>query len=377
MASPDTNPRDVPTWFDHGRVPCLDGLRAVSISLVLFEHASLTHGFPLGRETHLGDLGRAGVSMFFTISGFLITMLLAREWDRSGAISLKGFYRRRALRILPAYFAFLLVILVLTRTHGVSLDSTDWIGVLTYTVNFIRVPAWEIGHVWSLSVEEQFYLVWPLIVFLLSPRRALHVVVAYLSAAPILRLIIWGFFRSDLQVIDDLTPLRLDAIAAGCMLALLARRQNVFTRSVLGATRGAWVAPAAAMVIVASYVVGHYISAFEVTLAYSVTAAAMAVIVWNMATAPDTTLGRILETRPIVFIGVLSYSLYLWQQLFLNPHNVSWVAAWPINIVLAAGAALVSYYLIESPFLRIKDRSATKAVHAAAKALSSPAIETV
>src|SRR5215203_5514786 len=108
-------------WLEGGRVPCLDGLRAVSIILVLLEHSSLTHGFPLSRATRLGDLGHIGVSMFFVISGFLITMLLGREWTRAGSISLSGFYWRRALRILPAYLAFLAVIFAATRLHSVSL----------------------------------------------------------------------------------------------------------------------------------------------------------------------------------------------------------------------------------------------------------------
>ena len=99
--------------------------------------------------------------------------------------------------------------------------------------------------------------------------------------------------------------------------------------------------------------------------------------VWSMATAPATAIGRVLETRPMVFVGVLSYSLYLWQQPFLNPHNAGWVAAWPINIVLAAGAALVSYYVIESPFLRLKDRASSPTIRTTVKVSSPTAAESV
>jgi peptidoglycan/LPS O-acetylase OafA/YrhL len=356
-----------PRWIQHGRVPCLDGLRAVSILFVLLEHAAMSRSFPLSlplsRELRLNMFGHLGVSMFFAISGFLITMLLAREWNRTGTVSLRGFYRRRALRILPAYVTFLVVVYLLTRVHLVDLARTDWIGVLTYTVNFIREPAWAIGHVWSLSVEEQFYLVWPFVVLLLAPRRALFVVLAYLAAAPLIRVGIWAFFRSELHVIEELTPLRLDAIAAGCALALLAEKDAFRARFRQTSSQASWTIAVAVVAIAAGLFIGGDISAFDVTLRYSVEAAAMTAIIWSAASAPTTRIGRVLETRPLVWIGVLSYSLYLWQQLFLTPHSTHWTASFPLNVAFAGGAAVVSYYVVESPFLRIKDR---KPAHAAA-----------
>jgi peptidoglycan/LPS O-acetylase OafA/YrhL len=366
-------------WLERGRVPGLDGLRAVSILLVLLEHSSLTHGFPLSGSAHLGDLGRIGVAMFFVISGFLITMLLGREWERTQTISLTGFYRRRALRILPAYVAFLGVVFIASRLRYINMSSLDWTGVLTYTVNFIKVPAWEIGHVWSLSVEEQFYLVWPFLVVVLSPPRALWVVATYLAGAPLIRLVVWAFFRQDLHLIEDLTPLHMDTIAAGCLLALLAARPAFRGRFLPTPQRATLISIAAAMLIAASTMVGAYISAFDVTFRDTCIALSMAAIVWSVATtATATRIGRLLETRPMVFVGVLSYSLYLWQQLFLNPHNTHWIAAWPANVVLAIGVALISYFMIESPFLRLKDRSTSnRTAPSTAEAAASAAIQSV
>jgi len=349
-----------PAWLTRGRVPCLDGLRAVSILLVLLDHGSLTHGFPIRQDDlRLSVLGYVGVSMFFAISGFLITLLLIREWDRTGEISLRGFYWRRALRILPAYVTFLLVIFVLTRTTAVTMTRADWIGVSTYTVNFMRVPTWDIGHLWSLSVEEQFYLVWPALLLVVRPARAHVVVIGYLLAALGLRLAMWAFFRSHLHLIEDLTPLRLDAIAAGCLLALLSVRSGFRDRLAVVRHYPALFASIGAAVVAASTILGRYIGAYQVTLSYSIEALAMCLVIWAMAQGAHTAAGRLLESRPAVFVGLLSYSLYLWQQLFLNPHRDQWTATWPINVALAVGTALVSYYLVESPFLRIKDRAAT------------------
>src|SRR5262245_3522199 len=223
--NPATTLTDGPAlvWLNRGRVPSLDGLRAVSIALVIIEHASMTAGFPQ-HTVQLGALGHLGVSMFFAISGFLITMLLARERRHTGSISLLGFYRRRALRILPAYFCFVFGVFILTRLDVLALRGAEWTALLTYTVNYLKDPTWDIGHVWSLSVEEQFYLVWPLLLVLVPLNRAFWVVLAYLAVAPVVRVGIWLFFRGHLQVIEDFTPLRLDAIASGCFLALLASR---------------------------------------------------------------------------------------------------------------------------------------------------------
>jgi peptidoglycan/LPS O-acetylase OafA/YrhL len=348
-----------PSWLDGGRVPALDGLRAASIVLVLLEHSSLSTGFPaIPKTVRLGAIGIVGVSMFFAISGFLITLLLAREWRRSGTVSMRGFYRRRALRILPAYVAFLLVAFVLTRLDVVSLTSRDWVGALTYTMNFVMNPTWEVGHIWSLSVEEQFYLVWPVLLLVLTPRRALYVVGTYIVAVPFVRLAVWAFSRESLALITDQTPLRLDAIAVGCLLALLMHRGALSRLQRWVENHAGAISFTAASAIAASHVLGSVVTAYRVTFHYSVQSCAMAAIIWAMSTAPRLPITRILQSRVATTIGLWSYSLYLWQQLFLNPHRVDWTTTWPNNLVCAVAAAVASYYVIELPFLRIKDRAA-------------------
>jgi peptidoglycan/LPS O-acetylase OafA/YrhL len=357
-------------WLNRGRVPSLDGLRAVSIALVIIEHASMTAGFP-AHTVQLGALGHIGVSMFFAISGFLITMLLARERNHTGRISLLGFYRRRALRILPAYVCFMLGVFVLTRLDVVALRGGEWTALLTYTVNFLKNPTWDIGHVWSLSVEEQFYLVWPFVLLFLPLNRAFWVVLAYLAAAPVVRVGIWLFFRDHLQIIEDFTPLRLDAIASGCLLALLASRPSFQAHSLRVSRYAVWAAALATASLIVSFVAAQYVDAFNLTIRYSSDSLAMTVIIWSLAIAPMTMVGRWLNAKWMVLIGTLSYSLYLWQQLFLNPHRAHWTAMWPYNLVLVMITAGVSYYVIESPFLRMKDHPGSRVRGA------SPAVQEV
>lgn len=165
-----------PDWVEKGRIPCLDGLRAISILLVLGFHASGTEGFPSSEWLRsLLRHGGVGVDVFFVISGFLITLLLFREQDRTGRISLCKFYIRRSLRILPAMFAYLAFVALLQAMGIASLSTIDWVVALTYTANFhgtFSHSAQPIEHLWSLSVEEHFYLIWPPILVLLGTKRA-------------------------------------------------------------------------------------------------------------------------------------------------------------------------------------------------------------
>jgi peptidoglycan/LPS O-acetylase OafA/YrhL len=360
FTGPDRHEK-APGWIASGHVPCLDGLRAASIALVLFEHTSGEAGLlRRGGLLWLRDIGELGVSMFFGISGFLITLLLVREWKRTRAISLKAFYIRRALRILPVYLCYLFVVFLLTRFTALHLKTGDWVSALTYTVNFRAEPTWEIGHVWSLSIEEQFYLCWPLLLALLTPLRAGIAAVAYLLAAPVGRLLTWYFFRADLDVYPHLTMLRLDAMAVGCVLALGANNEAFRARLKWSDAQAQMLCLISAAAIATSYTAAQWISALEQTFKPSIEAAGIGVIIWSMVNAPKSRLGRVLEARPMVFVGVVSYSLYLWQQLFLNPHPTHWAPSWPVGLGLAFAAAVISYYVIERPFLRLKARMAPK-----------------
>src|SRR5664280_3750068 len=144
------------------RLPSLDGWRAFSIAMVLGSHSTFAAGFPKTWHPlfNLAFDGNLGVRCFFLISGFLITWLMIIEADRSGRVNLRHFYARRALRILPVYFGFLLVIALLQWMTPFVLSRHIWLCNLTFTRNFVEGD-FTTDHLWSLSVEEQFYLLWP------------------------------------------------------------------------------------------------------------------------------------------------------------------------------------------------------------------------
>jgi peptidoglycan/LPS O-acetylase OafA/YrhL len=354
--APDHAWQAAPPWLERGRIPCLDGLRALSIALVFIEHGTIashhTHGFMGQVASHIGSLG---VDVFFAISGFLITLLLLREVRRNQTISLHAFYTRRFLRLMPAAGAYLLFVLFMQVAGHIHLDPRNWLHVLTYTVNFDPNPVWETGHLWSLSIEEHFYLLWPIVLLLLGPRRSGILAAVWLIAAPVARYVVFTLHPHDEGRFELWTPIRIDCIAAGCLLALLAcdsrfRRLTFMSGRAAGLV-GALLAVALALSFAAGLWVAHFMPLEGTTRAVCVAA-----ILWLTVVHSQSPWGRLLETKPLVVVGLLSYSLYLWQEPFFDPRLDRWWTRFPVDVVLAVMAAVLSYKLVEQPCLRLKER---------------------
>jgi peptidoglycan/LPS O-acetylase OafA/YrhL len=295
------------------------------------------------------------VDVFFVVSGFLITLLLLRERQKTGEVSASGFYRRRCLRILPAYVTFVLVLAALAAVDFVRLRDQDWCGALTYTVNWFDDPSWEVGHIWSLSLEEHFYLLWPLL-FLLGPRWAWRFAWICIAAMPLTRLLMWMNWKEAAPV-ETSTLTRLDTIAVGCVLAFLAWQPRGRRLGAWAARSTAWLGPVAVLTLITSIACSLCWYRFRLLVGISLNAAAIAVLIWLCITQKEGVLRRLLESRPLVTLGTLSYSVYLWQQLFLNPYSTVWVCRWPLNLTCVFLAATASYLIVERPFLRLKERT--------------------
>jgi peptidoglycan/LPS O-acetylase OafA/YrhL len=327
------------------RIPSLDGMRAISIALVLGGHVAGTRG-AYGEEIfqYVGDFAQFGVRVFFVISGFLITSLLMKERASAGRISLGGFYKRRMLRILPAFYAFLLAVCLLQYSGALKVSTPDLLAALTFTTNF-RAETWNLGHIWSLSVEEQFYFLWPAAMACLGRTRAIEIGLGTLVIAPMLR----GFWAWKEAPDDGQFFLNADILAGGCLLALLRSRLHANTRymRMLSST---WIAtaPVGALTINALHGFGIH------SLFSGVMTILIAITIDRVITYPEG-IAAFLNWGPVVFVGTLSYSLYLWQQIFLNRFGPLIINAFPLNIILAIACALLSYYLVERPFLRLRN----------------------
>jgi len=371
--------RIFPATDEPGRIPSLDGLRAVSIALVLFSHLLGTQNF-LGRGwlERTGDLGNLGVRCFFVISGFLITTLLLNELDRKGGISLKHFYLRRTFRIFPAFYLCLGVIAALSALDLVKLNRHDLLFAGTYTINYRTAVerSWNIGHMWSLAVEEQFYLLWPAALCLLGKRRALWATFLTILLAPLVRIGTWYFFPDWTPGIKWQFQTVCDSLATGCLLAGLQgwlTKQERIDRVL--ASNALLLLPLLAG-LMNIYVSGR--PRVRYLVGQSFMNISIALFIHHCMRNPRQWAGRVLNLRPLVIVGVLSYSLYLWQQLFLNHYSKALVCCFPLNILLAFLAAVLSYILVEKPCLDLRKQvekrlfNRTKAVAPVAAPQSVP-----
>jgi peptidoglycan/LPS O-acetylase OafA/YrhL len=316
------------------RIPSLDGLRAISISLVVVGHLAY-EGHALRFSAQYANLG---VRIFFVISGYLITSILLGEHSRTGTISLRDFYIRRAYRIFPAAMCFVFAIIALFWRE---LRWYDIGASLLYLVNFDFLRPWVIGHLWSLSVEEQFYFLWPSVLRKWY-RHRMVILCAVILAAPIARTGLFFLKVTDGGYGNLLTVG--DNLATGCLLAMIGTR----VRDV------SWKLAApmlAAVVLIPLYDADTRLRTMIMLFVLSpLLHFSIAGVLLHVVQHPY----RLLNLAPVVWLGNISYSLYLWQQPFFDPRSPS-----RYGVVWAVGLACVSYYFVEKPMLRRRDRIAT------------------
>ena len=221
-------------------------------------------------------------------------------------------------------------------------------------MNFIQNPAWEIGHAWSLSIEEHYYLIWPLLMALSAGALGQRFALGCMTFCFVARWVVLIAFPQYSAMTELWTFTRLDGIAAGSVLAFLAWDPQWRRR--LDAFCSRWYALLAVLAIL-GISLGMSVSAkLTIGFSYTLKAVCIALLVWMAVRSRNSWISRLLNQRFVAGIGVLSYSLYLWQQLFLHPGKTCFACTWPQNVVFAVLAAMTSYLLIERPFLALKSR---------------------
>jgi peptidoglycan/LPS O-acetylase OafA/YrhL len=352
------------------RIPSLDGLRAISILMVVYCHLwedLATHKHVVALRALAGTLGYLGVTVFFVISGFLITSLLLGEMLHSNRIHLARFYFRRTFRLLPPYYALIAVVSAgyLAAFVKVANFHNVLIHALTYTTNYNGQWFWYLGHSWSLSVEEQFYLLWPATLLVAGTRRGFYLAASLLFICPIVR------SHYVLLSLAPTAPWNLqfrfeavaDALAIGCLLARL-RPWLHKRRAYLAFLASKWFFLVPILVLVVN---GYLTGLPRALVGDTFVILGIAACIDRSVTIRTGAATWLLNTRPMVFIGVISYSIYLWQQPFLDPVTNSAISRFPLNLLLVAIASLASYYLIERPSRRLRSSLESKLFTASAK----------
>jgi peptidoglycan/LPS O-acetylase OafA/YrhL len=341
------------------RIPVLDGVRAAAILCVLASHAFNGPGW----LSLWSAPGSFGVSMFMTLSGYLITNVMLADEQLAGRLRLRRFYWRRAARILPALYVYLAVIAVLGAAAIVPAPAWEgWLAGAFYVRNVIGGEQQITEHLWSLGLEEQFYLAWP-VLFILTRRLRLAFMLSAVVATTALRFLwqnghaAWlvlgnGFNPGHVPVFHPL--LRMDTFLIGGMFAVC---------------RPKWVSAIPIFPLGLASVVWYFLANGSV-LHLPVGAFLMATVISALVERPASLEARLLSAPCLVAIGTVSYSLYLWQQLFLV-EDVRALHWWTFPAV--AGVATASYWVVERPALRWKDRS--RILQTGNQAMEQPGIQ--
>jgi len=341
-----------------GYEPALDGVRAVAVLFVMVGHLNLVYA------------GGLGVDIFFVLSGYLITAILIAEFAVNRRIDLKKFYARRALRILPAVILLLLVLNVfasITESRAQA-ETLRWdsLGALFYIANWLRAFGRDLGilgHLWSLSIEEQFYLLWPItLAFLLSRKwsanQILLVIGCLVVAVNADRISLYHGIESFNRIYNGLDT-RADALLVGCALALLSDRiVGNFVLPALGVIGAVFIG----YVLFLAYPVAANLQVpFGLTVGGTLFALGSAFFLAAIHSNPRAILVRWLRLPPLVWTGRISYGLYLWHFPVFTVIGAGFPALPPmqsgtLKVLATFCCATLSYYLLERPCLNLKSR---------------------
>lgn len=337
------------------RIPSLDGLRAVSIMLVLvghlFNRMEMRENHPV-LATIFGN-SALGVTVFFVISGYLITLILLEEFDCSGSICIRRFYFRRMMRIFPAYYLYLSVVVLLSVCSVVVVSWKDIVVAASYFVNYSSEKNWILSHAWSLSVEEQFYLLWPTILLtaLVKGGRnaAIVIAAAIIILSPLARYISYSFGSNQLYYMFHT---RIDSIMMGCFMALVSG-SNLFERfiNIVGKY---WLGFALFVVVISPLLTNRYGGKYIYIIGMSLECVSLGIIVVWLARNPRTIVGCLLNSKIVVKVGVMSYSIYIWQQILLHENNKTVSGMFPCNVLTVLLVSWMSYAFIEKYFLSLR-----------------------
>jgi peptidoglycan/LPS O-acetylase OafA/YrhL len=333
-------------------LPTLDGWRTLAILGVMLCHDSIHRLGPFSTIWFYWH-GNLGVDIFFAISGVLICSRLLTEEETSGKISLRNFYLRRAFRILPAAAVFLVTLLILKATVQLPVERPELLASLFFFRNYTSLFShWQTiypyytSHFWSLAVEEHFYLILPGLL-VLSPRRFRAALLLTLAAAISLHRIAphsWLSLHTDM---------RLDALLVPAALAVLLHSPKCRERLI----RSLRFAPIFAAALILLITTRQDPKTTGLLIAWLTP-----FLIFGTMLNPQNCFSRLLESAPLRYIGRISYSLYLWQQLFLIAHfgasasRLGPLQIFPWNWVATFACALLSFYLVEQPLIRLGHR---------------------
>ena len=345
------------------RVPSLDGFRAISIILVIIAHCRFSRGFPFQSQVQKSvQIGTLGVTIFFVISGFLITTLLLVEELKNEKINVKFFYARRFFRIVPVYVLYISVLLLFKNTGHLIITRNNLVHLVTFTSNFDKSAPAVFQHLWSLSVEEQFYLIWPA-VFIVFKKHLKFAVLIFLLLSCFSRVLSYKFPADGVLILSQFLNFS-DSIFIGALGGIIFfENQDICKLKIFNS----YIFQIIAVIFISLFkyfpLYGQF-GLIALPFGTSIVSISILFLIFCYLTPSDKAIFRLLNSRVIVHIGILSYSIYIWQQFFLLGKDAAW-RTFPYNLLEVYVISLASYYLWEKPFLKLKRSFSTKNLHPA------------
>jgi len=347
--------KEVPPILDQKTYPSLNGLRAISIIMVLFSHFIHRYYVRFDSLTYLGTLG---VDVFFVISGFLITTLCIKEKAITGNLSLKNFYIRRALRILPVAYLYIFVIATLNYFLKLNITFLSFVSSAFFLANlsFFKKPHlgvqsdWNLGHYWSLAVEEQFYILFPIFIKKkFSVYVGILVTVIFLVPLIIYFQSIFSSLNIGILTAALRYVIKFQGIAIGCLFSVLLFKGYL--------NFGQYKLPLTVISIFMIFYLKFDVEfSLESCFKNLATSVFVGFIVVNNISPQTNVIYKFLNLKVLNFIGILSYSIYIWQQLFLSNDPKFPLSKYPINLIFLAIIPCLSYFYYEKYFLKLKAR---------------------
>lgn len=363
----ESPPRNETMKSRASRIAGLDGLRAVAALIVFIAHHSISIFHAPWLERVFGAM--FGLVLFFTLSGFLISNLLWQEFTRHGTISIRDFYIRRFLRLTPALWVYVATFAAYYYLVDGWVNAGDFISAVTYTSNYYQIWAQSSVYympVWSLAIEEHFYLAFPVLMLLTLRHRSIKAltiwVIGLIVLSLIWRAVVVSLWHPDWKYIYWRTDTRLDAIMFGVLLTCIGAG---ITR-IKAAIESHWAFWASIALLCLCAVDRN--DFFRETLRYTLQSLAVTVImghiVWSGAFTARFS-RYTLDSRPLVYIGAISYPLYLWHLTVLKAVEHTFGMT-PLRAIacgaLSVGLAAASYHFVEMPFLGLRHRFGSRSV---------------
>ncbi|MDV6304419.1 MULTISPECIES: acyltransferase [Rhodococcus] len=341
------------------RIPSLDGIRGYALLTVMVVHIvlfRLTADTPAYVSVH--HIGMVAVSTFLQLSGFLITLVLIREKQRSGSISLKNFYVRRAVRLWPALWGLVGVTALLGALGYVEVEPINLASALLFVTNYLDQGTDAVlGHTWTLSLEEQFYLVWPVVILAIGYKNLPRALAIAIVAAPLVRVASYFLLPGLRDTMIYQFHVRFDTLAVGCLLALVwhtERVQKLLTKP--------WPIGLVAVFGLIVSLFGEVLlgKKFMLVAGFSIQNIAIVAIIAMAVYHHESLVGRLFNYKLIKWLGIASYSMYLWQQMFLlTPWGI--LQYWPVGLVATLIVGTLSYQILEKPFMNLRNRKRKQA----------------